>query len=159
MSSQYHGGGFGPWRCGSGRRVLTAGVGRAGPAVFGGWGARCFFFFYIWGLAAKEWESLVPAYNSSSIFCEKLRSGDVGERDNLSDERCSGSGVAGGCEMLPWLPWLFSRKSSLGAESWSCCSTCCRLSRDVHEQWLFWLHGVISVLVVCVNHMMTLKLI
>ncbi len=25
--------------------------------------------------------------------------------------------------LLSWLPWLFSRKSSLGAESWSCCST------------------------------------
>ncbi len=82
-----------------------------------GWPA----FFYIWGLAAKEWESLVPAYTSFSIFCEKLRSGDVGDRDNVSDER--GSGVSGGCEMLSWLPWLFSRKSSLGAESWSCCST------------------------------------
>ncbi len=25
--------------------------------------------------------------------------------------------------LLSWLPWLFSRKSSLGAESWSYCST------------------------------------
>ncbi len=54
MSSQYHGGGFGPWRCGSGRRVLTAGVGRAGPAVFGGWGARCFFFFISGGLQRRS---------------------------------------------------------------------------------------------------------
>ncbi len=75
------------------------------------------FFHYIWGLAAKEWESLVPAYTSSSIFSEKLRSGDFGERYNLSDER--GSGVSSGCEMLFWLPWLFSRKSSLVAEFWS----------------------------------------
>ncbi len=44
------------------------------------------FFVDIWGLAAKDWESLVPAYTSSSIFCKKLRSGDVGERDNVSDE-------------------------------------------------------------------------
>ncbi len=50
----------------------------------------------IWGLAAKEWESLVPAYISSSIFCEKLRSGDAGERDNVSGERGCGSGVSGG---------------------------------------------------------------
>ncbi len=84
-----------------------------GPAVF---------LVDIWGLAAKEWESLVPAYTSSSIFYEKLRSGDAGERDNVSGERGSGSGVSGGCDMLSWLPWLFSRKSSLGAESWSCCN-------------------------------------
>ncbi len=64
-------------------------------------GAR-HFFVDIWGLAAKEWERLVPAYSSSSIFCEKLRSGDVGERDNVSDE--PGSGVSSGCEMLSWLP-------------------------------------------------------
>ncbi len=50
MSSQYHGGGFGPWRCGSGRRVLTAGVGRAGPAVFGGCSFR------VLGLAALSVE-------------------------------------------------------------------------------------------------------
>ncbi len=77
----------------------------------------------IWGLAVKEWESLVPAYTSSSIFCEKLRSGDAGERDNVSGERGSGSGVSGGCDKFSWLPWLFSRKSSLGTESWSCCGT------------------------------------
>ncbi len=29
----------------------------------------------------------------------------------------------GDCDMLSWPPWLFSRKSSLGAESWSCCNT------------------------------------
>ncbi len=39
--------------------------------------------------SAKEWKSLVPAY----IFCEKLRSGDAGERDNVSGEM--GSGVSG----------------------------------------------------------------
>ncbi len=68
---------------------------------------------------------MVPAYTSSSIFCEKLRSGDVGERDNVSDEHGSGSGsgVSGGCEVLSLLPWLFSRTSSLGVESWSCCNT------------------------------------
>ncbi len=81
-----------------------------GPAVF---------FVDILGLAANEWESLVPAYTSSSIFCEKLRIGDVGERDNVSNE--NGSGVSGGCGMLSWLPWLFSRKLSLVAETWSCC--------------------------------------
>ncbi len=109
---------------------------------------------------------MVPAYTSSSIVCEKLRSGDVGERDNVSDEHSSGSGVSGGCEMLSWLPWLFSRKSSLVAESWSCCNMSksafddlwAGLSRDVHEQWLFLLHSVISVPVGCVSHMMTLKL-
>ncbi len=88
--------GLGP---GSGLRTLTGGGARAGPAIFGGWGARRFL----------EWESLVPAHTSSSILCEKLRSGDVGEREreNVSDERCSDSGVSDGCEMLSWLPWLF----------------------------------------------------
>ncbi len=122
-------------RCGSGRRALTGGGGRAEPAVFGGWGARR-FLVDIWGLA----ESLVPAYTNSSIFCEKLRSGDAGERDSVSGERgifCPGagerdsvsgergssSGVSDDCDMLSWLPRLFSRKSSLGAESWSCCDT------------------------------------
>ncbi len=79
------GGGFGPLRCGSGRRALTGGGGRAEPAVFGGWGARR-FLVDIWGLA----ESLVPAYTNSSIFCEKLRSGDAAERDSVSGERVSG---------------------------------------------------------------------
>ncbi len=46
----------------------------------------------------KEWGSLVPAYTSSSIVCENLRGGDVGERVNVSNE--CGSGVSGGCEML-----------------------------------------------------------
>ncbi len=46
-----------------------------GPAVF---------LVDIWGLAAKEWASLVPAYTSSSILCEKLRSGDAGERTYVS---------------------------------------------------------------------------
>ncbi len=76
------------------------------------------FFVDIWGLA----ESLVPAYTSSSIFCEKLRSGDAGERDSVSGERGSSSGVSGDCDVLSWLPRLFSRKSSLGVESWSCCN-------------------------------------
>ncbi len=88
-------------RCGSGRRALTRGGGRAEPAVFGGWGARR-FFVDIWGLA----ESLVPAYTNSSIFCEKLRSGDAGERDSVSGERRSSSGVSG--DVLSWLPRLFS---------------------------------------------------
>ncbi len=40
----------------------------------------------------------------------------------MSGERDSGSGVSGGCDMLSWLPWLFCRKLSLGAEFWrSCC--------------------------------------
>ncbi len=103
-------------RCGSGRRALTGGGGRAEPAVFGGWGARR-YLVDIWGLA----ECLVPAYTNSSIFCEKLRSGDAGERDSVSGERGSSSGVSG--DVLSWLPRLFSRKSSLGAESRSCCNT------------------------------------
>ncbi len=41
----------------------------------------------------------------------------------MSGEMGSGFGVSGGCGMFSWLPWLFSRKSSLGVESWSCCST------------------------------------
>ncbi len=137
-------------RCGSGRRALTGGGGRAEPAVFGGLGARR-FLVDICGLA----ESLVPAYTNSSIFCEKLRSGDAGERDRVSGERgifcpgagerdsvsgergifCPGAGerdsvsgergsssdVSGDCDVLSWHPRLFSRKLSLGAESWSCC--------------------------------------
>ncbi len=69
-----------------------------GPAIF---------FVDIWGLAVKEWESLVPAYTSSSIFCEKLISGDAAERDNVSGEMGSESCVSSGCDMLSWLPWLF----------------------------------------------------
>ncbi len=41
----------------------------------------------------------------------------------MSGERGSSSGVSGDCDVLSWLPRLFSRKSSLGAESWSCCNT------------------------------------
>ncbi len=123
-------------RCGSGRRALTGGGGRAEPAVFGGWGARR-FLVDICGLA----ESLVPAYTNSSIFCEKLRSGDAGERDRVSGERgifcpgagerdsvsgergifCPGAGerdsvsgergsssdVSGDCNVLSWHPRLF----------------------------------------------------
>ncbi len=94
------------------------------------------FLVDICGLA----ESLVPAYTNSSIFCEKLRSGDAGERDRVSGERgifCPGAGerdsvsgergsssdVSGDCNVLSWHPRLFSRKLSLGAESWSCCDT------------------------------------
>ncbi len=66
------GGGFGPWRCGSGRRALTGEGGQAGAIVFGGCRA-CHFFIYIWGFATKELESFVPAYTSSCIFSEKLR--------------------------------------------------------------------------------------
>ncbi len=47
---------------------------------------------------------------SSTIFTYIFVSGEMG----------SGSGVTGGCDMLSWLPWLFSRT---GAESWSCYST------------------------------------
>ncbi len=39
----------------------------------------------------------------------------------MSGERGSSSGVSG--DVLSWLPRLFSRKSSLGAESRSCCNT------------------------------------
>ncbi len=92
-----------PWHYGSGRRALKRGGGRAGPAVFSGCGAYR-FFVDIWGLAAKEWNSLVPVHTSSSIFCEK--------RNKWSGVDV---GVSGGCDMLSWLPWLFSRKSSLGA--------------------------------------------
>ncbi len=114
-------------RCGSRRRALTGGGGRAEPAVFGGWGARR-FLVDICGLA----ESLVPAYTNSSIFCEKLRSGDAeerdrvsgergifcpgaGERDSVSGERGSSSDVSGDCNVLSWHPRLFSRKLSLGS--------------------------------------------
>ncbi len=37
----------------------------------------------------------------------------------MSGERGSSSGVSGDCDVLSWLPRLFSRKSSLSAESWS----------------------------------------
>ncbi len=60
------------------------------------------FLVDIWGLA----ENLVTAYTNSSIFCEKLRSGDAGERDSVSGERGSSSGVSG--DVLSWLPRLFS---------------------------------------------------
>ncbi len=74
-----------------------------GPAVF---------FVDILGLAAKEWDSLVPAYTSSSIFCEKLRIGAVGKRDIVSNENGSVFPVAVECcpgfpgcfpESCPWL--------------------------------------------------------
>ncbi len=35
----------------------------------------------------------------------------------MSGEQGSSSGVSGDCDVLSWLPRLFSRKSSLGAES------------------------------------------
>ncbi len=165
-------------RCGSGRRALTGGGGRAEPAVFGGWGARR-FLVDIWGLA----ESLVPAYTNSSIFCEKLRSGDAGERDSVSGERgifCPGagerdsvsgergssSGVSGDCDVLSWLPRLFSRKSSLGAESWSCCDTSQSACDELCGQGSAGMSMssacfgcVASILVGFFNHIMTRKLI
>ncbi len=52
------------------------------------------------------------------IFCP-----GAGERDSVSGERGSSSGVSCDCDVLSWLPRLFSRKLSLGAESWSCCDT------------------------------------
>ncbi len=39
----------------------------------------------------------------------------------MSGERGSSSSVSG--DVFSWLPRLFSRKSSLSAESWSCCNT------------------------------------
>ncbi len=59
-------------------------------------------------------ESLVPAYTNSSILCEKLRCEDGGERDSVSGERSSSSGVSGDSDVLSWLPRLFSRKSCDG---------------------------------------------
>ncbi len=93
-----------------------------GPAVF---------LVDICGLA----ESLVPAYTNSSIFCEKLRSGDAGERDSVSGERgifCPGAGerdsvsgergsssdISGDCNVLSWHPGCFPESPwvlSLGA--------------------------------------------
>ncbi len=64
--------GLGPWCCGSSWRALTGGGGRAGPVVFGGWGALR-FFVDIWGLAVKEFGPSIHR-----LFCEKLRSGDAG---------------------------------------------------------------------------------
>jgi len=62
----------------------------------------------IWGLSANEWDSLVPAYTSISIFSEKDRSGDSGERDNVSGERDCCSGV-----ILNKFPvWLVGEKNS-----------------------------------------------
>ncbi len=50
-------------------------------------------------------------YTNSSIFCEKLRSGDAGERDSVSGERGSSSGVSG--DVLSWLPRLFSERGGV----------------------------------------------
>ncbi len=72
-----------------------------GPAVF---------LVDIWGLA----ESLVPAYTSSSIFCEKLRSGDAGERDNVSGEMGSASGVSDDCDVLSLASQAVFQKVVLG---------------------------------------------
>ncbi len=73
----------------------------------------------------EEVVELCPSINQFLLFfCEKLRSGDAGERDNVSpSEMDSGSCVSSMCGMLFWLPWLFSRKLSLVAESWSSCNT------------------------------------
>ncbi len=63
------------------------------------------------------------------IFCP-----GAGERDSVSSERGSSSGVSGDCDVLSWLPRLFSRKSSLGAESWSCCDTSQSACDELCEQ-------------------------
>ncbi len=49
----------------------------------------------------------------------------------MSGERGSSSGVSGDCDVLSWLPRLFSRKSSLGAESWSCLHVMSSVGRDM----------------------------
>ncbi len=142
---------------------LSQEEGRAGPAVFGGWGARR-FFVDIWGLA----ESLVPAYtvppfSVKSLEVEMLErgivylvSGALALVFPVTVMCCPGFP---GCfpESRPWV-------LSLGAvviRSQSACDELCGrgLSRDVHEQCLFWLRDVISVLVGFFNHMMTRKLI
>ncbi len=81
-----------------------------GPAVF---------FLLISGACRK----LVPAYTSSSIFCEKLRSGDAGERDSVSGERGSSSGVSVTVMCCPGFPGCFPESCPWGVESWSFCNT------------------------------------
>ncbi len=75
------------------------------------WGLTFFCFWYL-GTCSKRVGEFVPAYTSSSIFCKKLRSGDAGERNNVSGERGSGFPVAviccpgfSGCfpESHPWV--------------------------------------------------------
>jgi len=58
----------------------------------------------VWGLAAKECDSLVPADTSCSIFSEKHRSGDAGERDNMSGERGCCSSVSNCCSSVCGTP-------------------------------------------------------
>ncbi len=53
-------------------------------------------------------------YTSASIFCEKLRSGDAGERDSVSGERGSGSGVSGGCDVVVLASLAVFQKVVLG---------------------------------------------
>ncbi len=100
-------------RCGSGRELSQEEAGELSLRL-GGWGARR-FLVDICGLA----ESLVPAYTNSSIFCEKLRSGDAGERDSVSGERGSSSDVSGDCNVLSGIPGCFPESRpwvlSLGA--------------------------------------------
>jgi len=56
--------------------------------------------------------------NTDARFPERLEGG-IRFFPFVSGERGFCSGVVGGCNMLSWFPWLFSRKSLLGAESWS----------------------------------------
>ncbi len=63
------------------------------------------------------------------IFCP-----GAGERDSVSGERGSSSDVSGDCNVLSWHPRLFSRKLSLGAESWSCCDTSQSACDELCEQ-------------------------
>ncbi len=105
------------------------------------------------------------ALRSSSASTDILPVSEL--RYNVSDERVSGSGVSGGCEMLSWLLWPCSRKLSLVAESWNGCnmsqSACDELcgqgsARMSMSSGCFGCMVFISVLVECVSHMMTLKL-
>ncbi len=91
-------------RCGSGRRALTGGGGRAEPAVFGGWGARRFLV----DILQRVWSqhTPIPPFSVKSLEVEMLERGIVclvsgamvsisvqaGERDSVSGERGSSSG-------------------------------------------------------------------
>lgn len=79
----------------------------------------------IWGLAAIEWESFVPADTSFSIFSEKPRSGDVGERERECDDISCDSGVPEGWEGVLSFLWSLSTETSLGVDSQSSCSEVC----------------------------------
>jgi len=108
--------------------LLGGGGGRAGPACFGGRP----FLVDIWGVAAKEWDSLVQVYTSSSNFLEKLRSWEAGERNNMSDERDCFSGVTRDCDVLLWFSWLIPEsylwELNLGAVL-ICLSVVCSVGR------------------------------